>query len=188
MSRKNVKIPRKLPTLFRNQILELVWVQFRWKVYLKSRLAQKRCFNTLDIINIYCNAKTLQYILNKNLLIKKQIFLILFSNGFFCRAGQRCFCLWSFISNSSKTMRVDPKPGDLRTEINVRLVVRNKLRVAFHNRLFLTLSSIQDSFYTALSAGKCPCAWPRQTSSAVNGIPRVGHEGRTTWLSQITAK
>jgi len=39
---------------------------------------------------------------------------------------------------------------------NFRLVVRNKLRVTFHSRPSLTLSSVQGSFYTAPSTGECP--------------------------------
>jgi len=66
-------------------------------------------------------------------------------------AGQRCFYLWGVISDSSESMQVDPKSGELRTERNFRFVVRNKLHVTFHSRPSLTLSSVQGSFYTAPS-------------------------------------
>jgi len=56
-------------------------------------------------------------------------------------------------------MRVDPKSGDLRTERNFRLVVRNMLRLTFHSRPSFTLSSVQGSFYTVPSTVECPCAW-----------------------------
>jgi len=79
------------------------------------------------------------------------------------------------------------KPGDLRVERNFRLVVRNKLRDKFHSRSFLTLSSVQAAFILPFPLESAPVHdYEKQTKScmffveAMNGIPKVGHEGHTT--------
>jgi len=66
-------------------------------------------------------------------------------------------CLLGIIA-TLRSMRGNPKLEDLRTERNVRLVIHNKLCVTYHSLLFLTLSSVQDSFRTTPFTGKCPCA------------------------------